>query len=149
MHLFGLSLIDLCCQFDIHSLNGRTGDDQDGDFTYVSESGCSVIDYILTSTEVMLKSVNSFEISNLDVSKHLPLTCSFHIASRDYFVDKPEVLHDYVVYKWEDSCYERFIALLKDEVTQNMTTLFHHVIETSVEEAFVILKNILKERESL
>ena len=49
VNTFGLSLIDLCCQFDVHILNGRIGKDKNSDFTYIRENkleGCSVINYV-------------------------------------------------------------------------------------------------------
>ena len=56
INAFGTYLVDVCCQFDIHTLNGRAFKDADGDFTYISTTGCSMVDYILVSlvsTDIM------------------------------------------------------------------------------------------------
>ena len=38
---FGLSLVDLCCDYDIHMLNGHLSDDSE------ANEGRSIVDYIL------------------------------------------------------------------------------------------------------
>ena len=85
------------------------------------------------STEILMKSVETFQILDADISNHLPLNCTFYILDRGTKRQKAEVLHDYVVYKWDASSSECYVALLRDEVTQNMTDLFYYVIETSVD----------------
>lgn len=51
---FGLSLIDLCCEHDIHMLNGRP-DDVEGNITCISNEGRSIVDYIIASTSLFNK----------------------------------------------------------------------------------------------
>ena len=52
---FGLSLIDLCCEHDIHMLNGRLFDDVDGNITCTANEGRSLVDYIIASTSLFDK----------------------------------------------------------------------------------------------
>ena len=42
---FGYSLIDLCTELNIHVLNGRTNGDSTGNYTNITENGCSIVDY--------------------------------------------------------------------------------------------------------
>ena len=44
---FGLSLVDLCCEHDIHMLKGRLFDDKEGNVTCVATEGRSHVDYII------------------------------------------------------------------------------------------------------
>ena len=68
----GRKLINLCNVTTLVIVNGRTNGDRDGKFTYVSEQGCSVIDYCLCSTET-LEYISSFKIEDLVECKHQPL----------------------------------------------------------------------------
>ena len=43
---FGLSLIDLCCTFNIHIFNGRLFNDKNGEYTCFANNGASVVDYM-------------------------------------------------------------------------------------------------------
>ena len=52
---YGLSLIELCCTFNIHILNGRRFDDKEGHFTCFANNGTSVVDYMIASTTLFLK----------------------------------------------------------------------------------------------
>ena len=66
---FGLSLIDLCCEYDVHILNGRLFDDIDGNFTCISNDGLNIVDYILASTN-LFELFSSFSVNEYDVSDH-------------------------------------------------------------------------------
>ena len=47
VNTFGLTLIDLCKELGVHMLNGRSVFDNDGEFTFLSTIGKSVVDYVL------------------------------------------------------------------------------------------------------
>ena len=69
---FELWLIDLCCEFDVQILNGRHPNDLEGNFTYVSSTGCSVIYYVICSPDIITR-IRGFNIETYDVSSHMPL----------------------------------------------------------------------------
>jgi exonuclease III len=71
---FGKSLLSLCRSLGVHVLNGRAGDDKEGNFTFVSHIGKSVNDYIIVSTE-LYDNVVCFKVGDEDISDHFPLTC--------------------------------------------------------------------------
>ena len=52
---FGLSLVELCCAFDIHIMNGRLFDDTEGKFTCFANNGTSIVDYIIASSSLFSK----------------------------------------------------------------------------------------------
>ena len=58
---FGLSLLFLCRELGVHTLNGRNGKDLNGEFTYLSRAGASVIDYTIVSTDIY-KNFFKFEV---------------------------------------------------------------------------------------
>ena len=49
---FGISLLDLCCMYNIHVLNGRLFEDVKGEITCVANAGRSVVDYMVASTSL-------------------------------------------------------------------------------------------------
>jgi hypothetical protein len=49
---FGKYLVELCCTYNIHIVNGRCGNDKVGNFTCVANDGLSVVDYHIASTEL-------------------------------------------------------------------------------------------------
>ena len=49
---FGRILVDLCCTYNIHIVNGRCSDDSDDNYTCIANEGHSVVDYHLASSEL-------------------------------------------------------------------------------------------------
>ena len=47
-------LLDLCKQSGMRILNGCCNGDKDGKFTYVGSKGSSVVDYVITSQNMLL-----------------------------------------------------------------------------------------------
>ena len=70
-----LSLIDLCCSYDLHVSNGILFDDENGEFTCFANEGASVVDYMLSSSSVF-KFVNFFKVGDCIFSVHCPLVCT-------------------------------------------------------------------------
>ena len=72
----GKRLINLCISSGIRILNGRHNGDPSGKFTCYTPRGCSVVDYVVMS-ENLLYTVEEFSISDLPVySDH----CTLHFA---------------------------------------------------------------------
>ena len=49
---FGRILVDLCCTYNIHIVNGRCSGDCDSNYTCNANEGHSVVDYHLASSEL-------------------------------------------------------------------------------------------------
>ena len=78
---FGKILIDFCTTFQCTPLNGNHSGDHDGQFTFVSHQGNSVIDYVLFSVDFIYKKTwMHFEIGSSVESSHMPL--HFSIAKK-------------------------------------------------------------------
>ena len=76
---FGLSLIELCCEYDVHMLNGRLFDDIEGNITCTANDGRSIVDYIIASSN-LFELFSTFAVDNYDVSDHFPLKCSLRLC---------------------------------------------------------------------
>ncbi len=77
----GKTLLDLCTDHNMLILNGRTRDDCDGNFTFISPIGNSVNDYCLFPLNHSII-FSQFKIHSLPDSDHLPLQL-------DMFTDLP------------------------------------------------------------
>ena len=76
---FGKLLLNLCTSFDLYILNGAIeGNINFGNYTYVSTSGCSVIDYAIIS-RALLRNCQSLNVRPRVESKHMPV--EFTISS--------------------------------------------------------------------
>ena len=76
---FGHSLLEMCCSFDMHIMNGRLFNDHDGNFTYFSTNGQSVIDYIIASPD-LFSYVSYFSVEDIDLSDHFPICCTLSMS---------------------------------------------------------------------
>ena len=77
---FGKSLLDLCLLFDLTILNGYCEGDEEGEFTFVSPQGCSVIDYFLVPGH--LHENCNMTVSDCLESWHLPITMTWRNGMR-------------------------------------------------------------------
>ena len=115
-NLYGLALVDLCCTFGIHILNGRFSSDPAGDFTCITNNGVSVADYMLVNTELFAL-IEEFSVQSRTESDHLPIHCKIKF---DHIVNLfPE--QDLLVYNryfWEPDKAGEFVAILQNAECQ-------------------------------
>ena len=108
---FGLSLVDLCCEHDIHMLNGRLFDDTEGNITCIANEGRSLVDYIIASSNFFDK-FSYFGVDNHDFSDHFPLTCSLqlnNISHETDTYDDTDTASKWDKYKWKESLKQEFL----------------------------------------
>ena len=76
---FGKRLLELCTLFDLQLINGRQPWDNHGKFTFISDQGCSVVDYFLMSSS-LLDFVHTLSADDRIESDHRPveLYCNFY-----------------------------------------------------------------------
>uniref|UniRef100_A0A8C1VFG1 Reverse transcriptase domain-containing protein n=1 Tax=Cyprinus carpio TaxID=7962 RepID=A0A8C1VFG1_CYPCA len=92
----------MCRNLNIHFVNGRTGKDTDGELTFLSTAGCSVIDYFIISSELFTH-VKDFEIVYVDISDHFPLLYTMRLSSVELRTKMPKKS-------------KRFVFLNEDEI---------------------------------
>ena len=66
---FGQSLVDLCCTFNVHIINGRLFDDSDGNYTCTANDSALVVCYNIASSDLFPR-VSYFNLENRDESVH-------------------------------------------------------------------------------
>lgn len=129
----GNMLLDLCKQSGMRILNGRCNGDKDGKFTYVGSKGSSVVDYVITSQN-MLSFVDHFGVNS-------PNILSDHCLIDFNFVFRKTVIQPSTTttsssnfngvnykYTWDSNCKDEFIENLSNEDVRNeLDILNQHV----------------------
>ena len=102
---FGKKLIQLCYNTSLVICNGRSGNDQQGKFTFCSSKGRSVNDYLLVSGNDY-KTIKDFEILDFnEFSDHAPLYFKIDMYDSMPTEDFPDI-HKYI--KWDDTRIEEY-----------------------------------------
>ncbi|KAK6167710.1 hypothetical protein SNE40_021674 [Patella caerulea] len=135
---FGRSLLSICKSFDIHMLNGRTSNDKDGNFTFVSHVGKSVnYDDIIGSTS-LYNNITGFEIADYDTSDHFPLCCSVKLmAQKDLKSNEaPKPWHRL---KWKADQADNFVNNVKKYLNVDLRVSFLECKDSGDTNGMVVL----------
>ena len=71
----GHNLLALCSSFDLYVFNGICEGDTSGQYTYISASGNSVIDYFIFPRS-LCSPLYKMQVLERTDSKHMPIACS-------------------------------------------------------------------------
>lgn len=115
----GNKLLDLCQCTDLKIANGRYGDDAGvGDFTYISNKGKSLIDYVIMS-HALFSLIENFIVHDLyTFSQHKPIQVNFHVHCERPTVHKNTNTSRL---KWDESCNDQFKNVLFDKSNELRT----------------------------
>ena len=80
-NIFGKLLVNLCCLFDIHILNGRFSGDSDGNLTCFSNDGASLVDYTIASSN-LFPYIRNFYVLDRDDLDHFPISCELALIKK-------------------------------------------------------------------
>ena len=148
---FGRSLIDACIELGIHVLNGRAKGDNPGQYTNITESGCSTVDYFIVESELYEK-VEKFEVCNMAETNHMPVQCTLNmyinVDAQSDNVPVPNVLHDVNLpqqckYRWKNDLREQFIGAMSDDVAADKFARLSEQVDDNVDEAIKVFEGIL------
>lgn len=142
VNTFGKTLLTLCKETNMCVLNGRSTRDPFGEFTYVSEQGQSVIDYIVTEINMFDKWLD-FEVLKCDVSNHFPVTVKVKYWKE---VTEPIIettgLKQQIRIRWRDEYKDAFVTRLCDDVANSTLNDFQEILEENVNDAVKMLVDI-------
>ena len=117
---FGLSLIELCCTYDIHVLNGRLFRDIEGNFTCTANDGTSIVDYMIASTH-LFQYFTDFCVLDFDQSDHFPLLCCLHFELNVHGNNVSQTQSDletWVKYKWKPDSNMAYMVKFRTSFTR-------------------------------
>jgi hypothetical protein len=123
---FGTLLLDFCKQTGLRILNGRLFNDADiGKYTYIGANGCSVVDYVIASEDI-LGLFDSFSVQDSNIlSDHCIINFSIKINNFE-----TEIVNDSAneklryKYKWRaENCAKFQNALQSEHVLHTLNNL--------------------------
>ena len=146
---FGRSLIDVCTELDLHVLNGRVHGDSPGQYTNITENGCSTVDYILVESSLYSK-VQQFEVHALAESNHMPVQCilDFNIKTDDIFSivnndTQGSSLPQQCRFKWKTELRGHFMDKLRDDTSTADLRKVQELSTVEVDEAIKVFESVL------
>ena len=131
---FGRYLLNVCNDFELSILNGLDKLRLSSDFTYVSNTGCSVIDLFIVSNNILDLCENLF-VHPLIESKHaaVSLFLKANTKTRNYHNRNEKIM--YVKYKWNNDKCLQFDECLKSEKCREILIDANSLIDTNVDKA--------------
>ena len=149
---FGNQLVELCNIFDCIILNGLCDLQFDDSYTFIGQSGSSVIDYFIISFGLFGSiDISSLDIENLTESDHLPVTVQFHYKHDDSNYTANNIPRSGSVtgkYIWDATKKEIFVDALHSIDIQNKLALGSDMLENDIEGALNIFVCCLKDASS-
>lgn len=124
---YGHLLIELCKTTELIICNGRIGDDRGiGEFTRVENNAKSVIDYLISSPN-LIADITQFRVGKkVPESDHLPLEFSLKSGTKHIsnIHDRKIPFTKYTKYRWSASDMEAFSIILSDDTSDTYYEAF-------------------------
>ena len=128
---FGKYLLNMCAQFNLTIMNGTLGDEC-GKFTYISTSGCSIIDYFIVSRQILHMPI-SLHVAEKIESKHMPV--ELFIGIKNVRSKQPKnTIKTFKVekYIWCDNKSDDFTECLRSDQTKTCFNEAEKLVEADV-----------------
>lgn len=123
-------------------LNGRSPQDPEGEFTFTSATGCSLVDYVMVSPELH-HMINDFRVDDEDSSDHFPLLFSIPCLKLQNADLPTEQTERRTKFTWRPDKAPQFTQRMVDAVcAQLLDTFYAHVAENRIDEAVDSLVNM-------
>ena len=132
----GLLLLDMCKQSSLRIINGRFGEDQGfGRYTFVGSRGSSVVDYVLSSQN-LLSFIDTFSISEPNIlSDHCNLSFSLNFTKNEPMTCKNAKIPEKVKYKfvWDKQKAPNFTEELNSQNVLDKLSMLNNNIDHCVD----------------
>jgi hypothetical protein len=139
---FGRYLLNVCNAFGLKILNGTFNDKNSNNFTYVSPTGCSVVDYFIVSRA--LSCLFSMTVGERIECKHMPIELVAHVQAKpgrcSVFDRKVYKIEKYA---WDREKSEQFMNLLSSDVVQGLLVEATDLIDTDINYSLVKFQQVL------
>ena len=130
---FGTYLINVCENFGLSVVNGLCKRNFNDDFTYICQSGASVIDLFLVSDNLLEHCIN-FGIHHMIETKHSAV--SLDIRSLSQNINKNDSKNNsefsFQKYIWDPNKYEHFNEIISSENSKNIIDSAISLIDTDI-----------------
>ena len=137
---FGKILLDVCACFDLSILNGFSNVNESSVFTFMSDQGCSTIDYCISSHEFIHRVVDLCVGTRVE-SPHMPLEFKICIA------DKPAVCDDSTPVEKLFWCEDKVNSFIQNISSDEFQQSIHDAcskVESDIDQALATFTESLK-----
>jgi hypothetical protein len=145
---YGKSLLNMCTTLNLCIMNGVCNGNRHGHYTYISDFGCSVIDYFLMSSDLF---ANLFDFCSMNIieridTKHLPISLSINVLKRDVGKNDNTPNDDNGTCEkmcWNPENHNAFMELLGSKQTEEMLKQAVSLIDSNVNDALKVFNECL------
>ena len=130
VNMFGNHFLSLCENFDMFIVNG-TNADFSCEFTYISSTGCSVVDYFAMSS-CLSKHCVGLSVLHRTESKHMPITFSFLCNSICTKSSCSAYSYKYERYRWSEDKSHEFIVNARSDFAQTCFNEALHLLDEDI-----------------
>ena len=147
LNKFGKLLLDLCTAFGLSILNGVCKGDLQGRYTYIGETGCSVVDYFLISHELYSLLCDACELTVCEqiFSDHLPVVLKLHLYNKNVFcadtIDNELTIEKYV---FRTDSAQRYQCLMSNVESQSLINAAMNMVDADIDNALEIFNGCIK-----
>eukprot|EP00745_Piridium_sociabile_P045820 TRINITY_DN998_c1_g4_i1.p1 TRINITY_DN998_c1_g4~~TRINITY_DN998_c1_g4_i1.p1 ORF type:complete len:378 (+),score=37.26 TRINITY_DN998_c1_g4_i1:85-1134(+) len=151
LNSYGKKLLNVCSVIGLYILNGVCNGDLEGHYTYISDTGCSVNDYFLASSDLfhsLRKRITLNVIERIE-SDHLPVLLYIEKQSKRHnIIDASNFVHNNVIVKycWKQIFAQRFACNMNSEEVKEKLVEAEELIDTDVNKALKRFNDIIKEQ---
>ena len=126
-------VMELCCTYGIHVLNGRLFRDTDCNFTCIANDGYSIVDYMVASTH-LFQFFTDFSFGNMDRSVHFPLFCSIRLElnTRHNNLSSDDDLEIWTKYRWNPASKSSYMVRFRNNFAQFETSLNENPLDSFI-----------------
>ena len=132
---FGEMLLNLCKCFDLSILNGiKENDINFGHYTYISPTGCSIVDYFIVS-HTLVSLCTQLEVKPRIESKHMPVELTIDCGDKgeDQNVKSKPIKIEKM--KWDSEKENEFMGKLSEPEFKNSIERATSLIDSNIDEA--------------
>ena len=147
LNSYGKKLLDLCSSFGLCMLNGISKGDEEGSFTYITDCGCSVNDYILVSCDLLPFMLNGsfIHVAERSDSDHLPIEMYIPSTHENKSLPDNEISTKYCdKYVWNGRAADKFIDGMNS--VQGRSALQHatDLINADINESLHVFNDFIR-----
>ena len=119
---YGKHLLNLCTALDLCILNGKCQGDRNGCYTYVCETGSSVIDYFLMSNDLIAHFLDNIQLKVLEriETNHLPVLLTLVSEKNVICLSAPQESSYVEIFQWNESQAANFKEAVVSEQVRMM-----------------------------
>ena len=148
LNSFGKSLLDMCIALNLCIMNGMCHGDLKGCYTYMCDSGSSVIDYFLMSSDLLALVFDdcTVKVMNCIETNHMPVVCSILFPQENDVVVLNDTCDISSIEKfvWKKENLRLFNDILISENARLMLENAIGLIDTDIDVALNVFNDCLR-----